>query len=83
MDINVSAGAEPALKNAVPHARRKLWLEQNAQAFAAQVALHERNAHPLADIISAPGGSSWRQAGSVADQGDQIVRAVDVLMAGV
>jgi antitoxin CcdA len=59
LDINVSAVAETALKNAVAHARRTLWLEQNAQAVAAQAAGHERNAHPLADIISAPGGSSW------------------------
>ena len=59
LDINVSAVAEAALKSAVAQARRTQWLEQNAQAFAAQAAWHERHGHPLADIISAPGGSSW------------------------
>lgn len=59
LDINVSAVAEAALKNAVASVRQKLWLEQNAEAFAAQAAWHERNGHPLADIMAAPGGASW------------------------
>lgn len=59
LDINVSAVAEAALKSAVTQARRTQWLNQNAQAFAAQAAWHERNGHPLADIISSPGGTSW------------------------
>ncbi len=59
LDINVSAVAEAALKNAVASARRAQWLEENAEAFEAQAAWHERRGHPLADIISAPGGSSW------------------------
>lgn len=59
LDINVSAVAEAALKNAVASARRMQWLQQNAEAFAAQAVWHERHGHPLADIISAPGGSSW------------------------
>ena len=41
------------------NARRAQWLNQNAEAFAAQSVWHERHGHPLADIISAPGGSSW------------------------
>lgn len=59
LEINVSAVAEAALKSAVAQARHAQWVTQNAQAFAAQAAWHERNGHPLAGIISAPGGSSW------------------------
>lgn len=59
LDINVSAVAEAALKNAVAVARHAQWLHQNAEAFSAQAAWHERHGHPLADIMSAPGGSSW------------------------
>lgn len=58
--INVSAVAEAALIKAVDDARRKKWLDENADAFAAQSDWHERHGHPLADIITAPGGSSWR-----------------------
>jgi antitoxin CcdA len=54
LDINVSAVAEAALKNAVAQARHAQWVAQNAQAFAAQAAWHERDGHPLAEIISAP-----------------------------
>jgi antitoxin CcdA len=59
LDINVSAVAEAALKNAVASARQAQWLQQNAEAFAAQAAWHERHGHPLADIMSAPGSASW------------------------
>jgi antitoxin CcdA len=59
LDINVSAVVEGALKNAVAQARQKQWLNQNAEALAAQAAWHECHGHPLADIISAPGGDSW------------------------
>lgn len=59
LGINVSAVAEAALMKAVTDARRKKWLDDNADAFAAQSEWHERNGHPLADIITAPGGSSW------------------------
>lgn len=31
-----------------------------ADAFAAQADWHERKGHPLAEIIAAPGGTSWR-----------------------
>lgn len=57
--INVSAVAEAALKTAVAQARHMQWLKQNAEAFAAQAAWHERNGHPLADIMSVPGSASW------------------------
>ena len=58
-EINVSAVAEAALIQAVAEARRQNWLDENAAAFAAQSDWHERNGHPLADIITAPGGPSW------------------------
>lgn len=57
--INVSAVAEAALLKAIAEARNKKWQAENADAFAAQAEWHERNGHPLADIIAAPGGSSW------------------------
>lgn len=59
LGINISAVADAALKDAVAQERRKRWLEENADAFAAQADWHERNGHPLADIIATPGGSSW------------------------
>lgn len=60
LGINVSAVAEAALLRAVAEARRKKWLEENADMFASQADWHDRHGHPLADIITAPGGSSWR-----------------------
>jgi len=60
LGINVSAVAEAALVKAVTEARRNKWLNENAEAFAAQSDWHERHGHPLADIIVAPGGSSWK-----------------------
>lgn len=59
LGINVSAVAETALIEAVSRAQRKKWLADNADAFAAQSDWHECHGHPLADIIMAPGGSSW------------------------
>ncbi|MDZ7710735.1 MAG: type II toxin-antitoxin system CcdA family antitoxin [Roseovarius sp.] len=59
LGINVSAVAETALIKAVADARRKTWLAENAGAFTAQSEWHERHGHPLADIMTAPGGSSW------------------------
>lgn len=60
LDLNVSSIAETALKVAVSNARRLQWPKDNEAAFAAQSAWHERHGHPLADIMSAPGGASWR-----------------------
>lgn len=60
LGINVSAVAEMALIKAVADTRRKKWLAENAGAFAAQSDWHEHHGHPLADIITAPGGSSWK-----------------------
>lgn len=60
LGINVSAVADTALRQAVAEARRQEWLEENADAFAAQAKWHERNGHPLADIIAAPGRTSWK-----------------------
>ncbi|MCZ4291544.1 type II toxin-antitoxin system CcdA family antitoxin [Hoeflea alexandrii] len=59
LEINVSAVAEAALLKAIAEARQKKWVAENAEAFAAQAQWHEHNGHPLADIIAAPGGSSW------------------------
>lgn len=59
LGVNVSAVAEAALVRAVAEARHEKWLAQNADAFAAQSDWHETHGHPLADIIVAPGGSSW------------------------
>jgi antitoxin CcdA len=59
LGINVSAVTEAALIKAVAETGHEKWLAENADAFAAQVDWHERNGHPLADIIAAPGGSTW------------------------
>lgn len=59
LQINVSAVAEAALLKAIAEARNKKWQAENADAFAAQADWHERNGHPLADIIASPVGSSW------------------------
>lgn len=59
LEINVSAVAEAALLKAIGEARNKKWKAENADAFAAQAEWHERNGHPLAEIIAAAGGSSW------------------------
>lgn len=55
LGINVSAVADAALRQAVAEARRRRWLEDNAEDFAAQSAWHERHGHPLADIMVGPG----------------------------
>lgn len=60
LGINVSAVAEAALIHAVAEARRDRWRAENAEAFAAQSEWHARHGHPLADIMTAPGESSWR-----------------------
>jgi len=62
LGVNVSVVAEAALIKAVAAARREKWLADNADAFAAQAHWHARKGHPLADIIAAPGGSSWGDA---------------------
>ncbi|MCV2887722.1 type II toxin-antitoxin system CcdA family antitoxin [Ruegeria aquimaris] len=59
LGINVSAVAEAALIKAVAEARRKKWLDENADAFAAQSDWHQCNGHPLADIMTAPGAPTW------------------------
>lgn len=60
LGINVSAVAEAALVRAVDEARRAQWLEDNAEAFAAQSDWHRRHGHPLADIMAAPGAGTWK-----------------------
>ncbi|WP_425061859.1 type II toxin-antitoxin system CcdA family antitoxin [Roseovarius confluentis] len=58
-EINVSAVVEVALVEAVVESRCKKWLEENANAFAAQSGWHEHHGHPLAGIIIPPSKSSW------------------------
>lgn len=60
LGINVSSVADAALREAVAQARRQRWRQENAETFAAQAEWHARNGHPLADIIAAPGGPSWK-----------------------
>jgi antitoxin CcdA len=59
LGLNVSAVAETALQKAVAEARRGRWLDENADAFARQAEWHERNGHPLVDILVSPGKASW------------------------
>ncbi len=60
LGINVSAVTDAALQTAVAEARRRKWLDENEDAFAAQAEWHDRNGHPLADIIASAGGASWK-----------------------
>lgn len=59
LGLNVSSVADAALQNAVAEARRQQWLEENAEAFAAQAAWHAAHDHPLAEIMAGPGGETW------------------------
>jgi antitoxin CcdA len=59
LDINVSAVAEAALVKAIAEERQQRWLQENADAFVAQANWHERNGHPLAEIMAGPARSSW------------------------
>ncbi|SHF83901.1 antitoxin CcdA [Loktanella atrilutea] len=54
LGINISAVADAALQRAVADARRRKWLDENAEAFVAQAAWHARNDHPLSDISASP-----------------------------
>ncbi len=60
LGLNVSTVADAALRAAVTQARRRQWLEENADAFAAQAEWHDRHGHPLADILAEPGGATWK-----------------------
>ena len=60
LGINVSAVADAALQRAIENARRSKWLEENAEAFAAQAAWHESHGHPLAEIMTSPAGQTWK-----------------------
>lgn len=60
LGLNVSAVADEALQAAVEKARHEQWLTENAEAFAAQAAWHERNGHPLADIMTGPAAATWK-----------------------
>jgi antitoxin CcdA len=60
LGINVSAVADAALRRAVSEERRRRWLAENAAAFEAQAAWHEKHGHPLADILTGPAGATWK-----------------------
>lgn len=60
LGVNVSAVADEALRRAVTEARRRQWLDENAEGFAAQAEWHASNAHPLADIMTGPGAATWK-----------------------
>ena len=60
LGINVSAVADAALSRAISEARRQQWLEENAEAFAAQADWHASHDHPLADIMIGPGADTWK-----------------------
>lgn len=59
LGINVSAVADAALAKALENARRQAWLEENAEAFAAQSEWHEKHGHPAVDIMVSPGRETW------------------------
>ncbi|UMA67429.1 type II toxin-antitoxin system CcdA family antitoxin (plasmid) [Roseivivax marinus] len=40
--------------------RRRVWLEENAQAFAVQKAWHEQHDHPLVEIMTRPSSARRR-----------------------
>lgn len=61
LGVNVSAVADEALRRAVADARRRQWVQENAETFAAQAAWHEVHGHPLADILASPGGAAWNR----------------------
>jgi len=60
LGINVSRVADRALRQAVSEARRRRWLEENAEAFRAQSEWHETHGHPLAEFMVSPIGRSWK-----------------------
>jgi len=60
LGINVSAVADAALQLAIANARRSKWLDENAEAFAAQAEWHESHGHPLAEIMTSPVGQTWK-----------------------
>ena len=60
LGVNVSAVSNAAIRNAVKEAERQAWLEENAEAFAAEAEWIERNGHPLAEIMVGPNAASWK-----------------------
>lgn len=60
LGINVSSVAEEALVRAIRDAENAKWLAENADAFAEQSKWHERNGHPLAEIMASEVAVTWR-----------------------
>ena len=61
LGLNVSALAEEALRASVAEARHRQWLADNAETFTAQSDWHDRNGHPLSDIIAGPAATTWNR----------------------
>ncbi|WP_298491046.1 type II toxin-antitoxin system CcdA family antitoxin [uncultured Maritimibacter sp.] len=61
LGLNVSALADEALREAVRREQARKWVEENAEAFAAQRKWHEEHGHPLADILAGPGAETWQR----------------------
>ncbi|WP_254682691.1 type II toxin-antitoxin system CcdA family antitoxin [Phaeobacter inhibens] len=59
LGTNVSTKNKTKQTKAMLEVRRQNWLDENAQVFSDQSDWHERNGHPLIDIIESPGGSTW------------------------
>jgi antitoxin CcdA len=60
LGLNVSALADAALQAAVREARRKRWLEENREAFAAQAKWHEEHGARLAQVMGGPTATTWK-----------------------
>ena len=50
LNVDVSAVATEALREAIK-AKRQAWVEENAEAFAAEAAWIERNGHRFARLV--------------------------------
>ena len=61
LGLNVSALSDEALREAVRREQARKWVEENAEAFAAQRKWHEEHGHPLADILAGPGAETWQR----------------------
>jgi antitoxin CcdA len=60
LDINISAVAEAALVQAIAEARHATMARRECRRLSLRRRdWHERNGHPLAEIMTGPGGSSW------------------------
>lgn len=68
LGVKVTAVAEDAVRCAGAEARHQRWLDENAEAFAAQAEWHAHNAHPLAEIMAEI--MAWSGAAAGKGRGD-------------